>query len=209
MRKIPDTTGLDGYGETPGETGSAPTALTGKAFYQDLIRKANTVPLAYVFKHYGLHLNEINRKTTCPFKTHKGGRESSASFYFYPDTNSYCCYGCRLGSFGCDFVAAMDGITKSQAAYKIISLFNGYVDDDDGLDRNDFTEKLEIMLDFSNAIREFRQSHFDEKSFEFAEHICSVYDTLNMKHKTLNNEALRRVVDELKEKINSYTPCHK
>lgn len=206
MRDLSNTDGLDGYGETPGETGDSSAPLTGKAFYQDLMRRANSVPLIRVFKHYGLHLNEINRKTTCPFKSHKGGRENSGSFYFYPETNSYCCYGCRLGSFGCDFVAAMDGIAKSQAAAKIISLFNEDVDEDGALNHEDFSEKLEIMLDFSNTVREFRQSAFDEKSQAYIEQICSAYDTLNMKHKSLNNEALRRIVDELKEKIISYKP---
>ena len=208
MRDVSNTIGPVGYGETSGEVGNSSTPLTGKAFYQDLIRRANTVPLIKIFKHYKLYLNDINRKTVCPFKSHKGGRESSGSFYFYPDTNSYCCYGCRLGSWGCDFVSAMDGINKSKAAFKIISLFNDDVDEDSGIDIEDLSEKLNIMLDFSSTVREFRQSNFDEKSHIYVEYICSVYDDLNIKFKSLNNEALRRIVDELKTKIESYNPCH-
>jgi hypothetical protein len=204
MCNISDTDGLFGYGETSGEIGNSSETLTGKAFYQDLINRANSVPLSHIFKHYGLFLNESNQKITCPFKSHKGGRESSASFKYYPETNSYCCFGCKLGSRGCDFVAAMDGIIKSKAAAKILLLFNHDADENVSLNKEDFSERLLIMLDFSNSIREFRQSFYDEKAYIYAEYICSVYDNLNIKYESLSNEALKCIVDELKEKIGSY-----
>ena len=50
MRSIPDTTGFNGYGDLPGEVGDSSTALTGKAFYKDLIHKANTVPIIKIFQ---------------------------------------------------------------------------------------------------------------------------------------------------------------
>jgi DNA primase len=210
MHDVSNTTGLDGYDETSGETGNSSDTLTGKAFYQDLIRRANTVPLIYIFKHYGLHINENNRRAICPFKSHKGGRESSGSFWYYPETNTYHCFGCRQGYAGSNFVAIMDGIIISQAAFKIISLFNGDVDVDaaDGLTKEDFSEQLEIMMDFSNTVREFRQSFFDEKSQAFIDEVCSVYDQLNLRHKKITNEALRRTVDQFKKDIIFYTSCH-
>jgi DNA primase len=210
MRNVSNTTGLDSYGETSGEAGDSSGTLTGKAFYQDLIRKANSVPIGLIFKHYGLHLNAYNRKIICPFKSHKGGRESSGSFLLYPETNTYCCFGCKQGSTGCDFVAIMDGVILSKAASKIIGLFNGDIDidADNGLSSEDFSEKLEIMMDFSNTVREFHQSFFDEKSYAFIEEACLVYDRVNLVHKKITNEALRRIVDQLKKEIISYTSCH-
>lgn len=210
MHNVSDTTGPDGYGETSGEDGNSSGTLTGKAFYQDLIRRANTVPLIHIFKYYGLFINESNRRAICPFKSHKGGRESSGSFWFYPETNTYHCFGCRQGCTGSNFVSIMDGIIISQAAFKIIKLFNGDVDVEvtGGLTKEDMSEQLEIMMDFSNTVREFHQSFFDEKSRAHIDEVCSVYDQVNLRHKRMTNEALRRIVDQLKKEITSYTSCH-
>lgn len=207
MRHISDSTGPTGDSETSGETGSITEAFTGKDFYQDLIEKANTVPLQRIFKMYGIRVDEHNTKITCPFKHHKGGRESTPSFYYYPHTNSFCCYGCHTGhkhAHGVEFIAAMEGIKKTTAAYKILELFGSEVDEDNILTREDFSEQLEIMMSLSDSIREFRHNHTDALAFEFIEDKCRVYDDLNSKFKKLDNEALRRIVEEIKEEISSY-----
>lgn len=206
MRNLPDTTGSDGYGETPGETGNSSASSPGKAFYQDLIQKANTVPIIRIFKHYGLRLDDGNRKIICPIPSHKGGRENSASFYYYPHTNTFWCFGCKTGIGCCDLVAAMDGISKAKAAFRILDMYGEEVDEDAIIDRDNFSERLEIMMDFSNTIREFRQSNSDEKSDALIERVCWVYDTANLKHK-LGNDGLRRLVEELKEQIERYKTC--
>ena len=163
--------------------------------------------LSSIFKSYGIRINDNNRRIICPFKKHKGGRESTPSFWYYPETNSFCCFGCRTGgkgSHGCEFLAALEGTTRVKAAYKILSLFSTDVDIDKILDRQDFSERLEIMMDFSNTVREFRQSYLDEKSQTFIEDICSVYDQHNLKHNP-DNVALRRIVEFLKERISAHT----
>ena len=208
MCNLSDTTGSDSDSQVSGEAGDLTNAFTGKDYYQDLIEKADTVPIVQVFKLYGLRIDENNRKVICPFKSHKGGRESTPSFYYYAETNSFRCFGCGTGgksSHGCDFIAAADGVSKVNAAYKILDLFNSYVDTDNICDRENFSERLEIMMDFSNVVREFRHKNLDEKSQEFIEFICSVYDQHNLK-RNLDNEALRRVVARIKGKINLYTP---
>ena len=204
MRPLQNSAGSISSSETPGEAGDFAAPFTGKDYYNDLIDRANSVPLSKIFKHYGLRLDESNRKVVCPFKSHKGGMETTPSFNFYFDTNSYCCYGCRIGSHGCDFVAEMDRITKSAAASKILKIFSADVDDDNVFDRQNFSEKLETMMEFSNIVREFLQANTDQKALTFIEQICLVYDELNLKHKNLSNEALRSVVDQLKEKITNY-----
>lgn len=215
MRSLSSTAGYFGSGETPGEAGDF-TAPSNKSVIQNLIQQANTVPLVTIFKHYGIRLNEHNKKTTCPFRSHKNGRENTPSFYFYPDTNSFRCFGCGIGhkhAHGCEFVSAMDGTTKPTAARKIIELFGSFVDEDLIIETENFSEHLEIMMDFSNTVRVFRQTHSTEHSTLFIEQVCSIYDRLYAKHsnpaknQSLSNEALRRIVEQLKEKINSYTPC--
>lgn len=207
MRDVPDTTGLDGYGETPGETGDSSETLTGKAFYQDLIRRANTVPLSVIFRHYGVRVANTQCTIICPFKSHKGGRENSGSFTYYPHTNSFFCFGCKVGgqhAHACEFMANMESISRAKAAYKILQLFSGDASEGEVLEGESFSERLEIMMDFSTAVRQFRQEHFDEKAFAFIEEICVVYDDVHLRH-TLDNEALRRIVEALKGKIKSYT----
>lgn len=177
---------------------------TRKELYFNLIKKANSVPIIKLFKYYGLALNEYNHKTICPFSFHQGGHERSPSFYFYPKTNGFWCFGCKTGSQCCDLVANLDKISKVEAALKIINLFNDDVDEDAILvDRNDFTEKLKIMLDFSDTVREFRKNNIKAEGYIFIENICQVYDAINLKH-NFDNKALRSVVEQLKEKINCY-----
>lgn len=210
MHDVSNSTGSDGYGEAYGEDGNTATPAARKAFYQDVIRKANTVPLIRIFKHYGVRVSPVQCTIICPFKSHKGGRENSGSFVYYPQTNSFRCYGCKTGgpfAHGVEFIASMDGINKAKAAFKILKLFADDVDEDGELPEGEnFSERLEIMVDFSNTVREFRQSFCDEKSFTFIEEVCAIYDNLQLAHK-LDNEALRRIVGQLKEKISSYKPC--
>lgn len=215
MRKLSDTTGFIGYGETSWETGSPTEAPAGKVLYENVIRKANTVPLSVVFKHYNLYINQYHRVAICPFKFHKGGRESTPSFNYYHDTNSFRCFGCKKGhenAHACEFVAAMEGISKVKAAFRVLELFGDSVGDDDGefFDYTNSEEALEIMIDFSNIVRDFRAMYQDEKSQKFIEGICRLYDELyarqNNKRK-FKNEALRRSVEMLKETISNYKPC--
>lgn len=204
MRKLSNLSGSTSDSKTFGYNRDFTENIDGKKLYQRLIKQADSVPITKLFKYYGFNLNDQNRKIICPFSSHKGGRENSPSFYFYPVTNSFWCFGCKVGTRCCDFVSNMDNISKLTAAKKIIKLFNSDVDEDAVfIDRENFSEKLEIMLDFSNNVRNFRQSNSDVKSLLFIENICMIYDNLNYKHK-LSNEALRLVVNQLKEKINYY-----
>jgi CHC2 zinc finger len=208
MRNIRNNTGYDGYGTLPGETGDSSAPVSGKAFYQNLINKANTVPLTRIFKHYNVRVGSLQSTIICPFKFHKGGRENTGSFTYYPLTNSFHCYGCKTGgpfAHAAEFVAAMDGISKAKAAFKILEFFpKDASDPGEILEGESFSEHLEIMMDLSNSVRDFRQSHFDENSFVYIEYACSVYDRLNLAHKNMSNEAQRRIVGLIKDYIAHY-----
>lgn len=204
MYKLSDSSGSVGDSEVLRYYGDSTEVTTGKKYYQDLIRKADSVPIVKVFRHYRLRLDDSNRKIICPFSNHKGGRENSPSLYFYPNTNSFWCFGCKTGTRCCDFVSNVDKISRVKAAFKILDLFKNEVYEDAiFIDRESFSEKLEIMLIFSGKIREFRRINNDDKSLQFIEELCMVYDAINSKH-SLNNEALRSVVDQLNEKIINY-----
>jgi len=205
MRNLSDTTGSFGYGEIPGEDGDIATSSTGKD-YKDIIRRANCVLITKVFSHYGLRLDSGNRKAVCPFPHHKNGRETSASFCYYPETNTYCCFGCHAGCSPCDFVANMERISKVAAAYKILDLLIDDLFDTGEFEIQNSSERLEIMLDFSDTVRNFRQINIDNNAFVFIEEICRAFDNICFKHK-LDNKALCIFVHKLKERISSYIPC--
>lgn len=205
MRKISSTSRPNSSSESSGQSRDITTPFAGEG-YQNIVEQANTVSIKKIFAMYGIKLDNINRKTICPFKSHKGGRESTASFYYYPDTNTYYCYGCRQGSKPTDFVVYMDTCNKVTAAKKILEHF--YLDSDDLylVDRQDFSERMEIMMKYSNAVRNFHLNFSDDKSFIFIEEVCQVFDKLNDKH-NLDNDALKSVVSQLIEEINNYNIC--
>lgn len=203
MRNLQSSDGSFGYGETSGEDGDTESSSSSKDYNKNLILKANTVPLIKIFKHYGIRLDDNSRKIICPFPSHKGGREMTPSFYYYANTNTFWCFGCKVGVYGCDFVSAMDNINKYYAANKILDLFNDDSDDDNILDKENFSEKLEIMMSFSNFIRKFIENNSDDKSIDFIERICRVYDSMNLKH-NLSNEALLAMINQLKDTIVNY-----
>jgi hypothetical protein len=202
MREISNTNGSISDGKTSGENRDFTAPFAGEG-YQNIVEQANSVSIKKIFNVYGVRLDELNRKTTCPFKSHKGGRESTASFYYYPDTNTYFCYGCRQGSKPTDFVMHMDRSNKITAAKKILENFYSNDDGVYNLDNQNFSERLEILMEFSNAVRNFHINFTDEESFYFIEEKCRVFDTINLKH-DLNNDALKSVVIQLVEIINNY-----
>ena len=203
MRDISNVTGPIDYGEEPGETGSSSTAP--KKPDQELIRRSNAVPIIQLFKMYKVRLDQFNRRTTCPFKGHKNGQESTPSFWYYPDTNSFNCYGCHHGGGPADFVMHADGVDKIKAAAKILELFEKEVDEDLLFEGQNVLERTEIMADFSKSVLEFRQDHDDDHAFQFIEYVCWVYDRMNLIH-TQDNDALRGLNVRLIDWIQEYKP---
>ena len=85
------------------------------------IKRANTINLAQVFKYYGVDINEFNKKICCPFKFHK---DNSPSFYYYPETNSFNCFGCKSAGNPVNFVSLIEDINKLEAANKLLNNFD-------------------------------------------------------------------------------------
>lgn len=185
----------------------------GNAFTNDTdqiklkILEANSVNILNLFKSYGVRIDEANHKTTCPFPFHKGGRESTASFYFYPKTNTFWCFGCKTGTSCSDFVAAMEGINKYNAAIKILNNFNANNNLINHCENDEYIEKFLTNKLFSSQVREFLTSYNDENSYIFIEEITQTFDKLIDKYPNLSNEALKSVIDKLNLKIKEYNSC--
>lgn len=211
MRRISSASRSNSSSQASNEAGSIADAFTGKDYYQDLIDLANTIPLSTIFKRYNIYCNESACYIRCPFKSHKGGREGTASFKYYHETDSFCCFGCHVGgpfAHAAHFVASMEGISTVKAAHRIIELYRDELGDvnDEHLTQDDHGERLKIMLDFSSTVREFHQTYSSEDARVYIELVCKAYDSLSMRHKHYNNEALARIVEQLKERISLYKP---
>jgi hypothetical protein len=202
---ISNSTGPVGYGETQWEDGSLAASSTGEDLVKDLIFHANTVSIVSILNHYGLHVLDYKSKLICPFKSHKNGHENTASFWYYPDNNSFHCFGCNRGSKPVDFVMEMDQCNAEAAVSKILKVFANEVDEESLIDITNPSEKLEIMMKFSNKVFEFRQSHNDKHALEFIEYISWVYDQSNNNH-IHNNESLNSLVIRCIEYIEIYNP---
>jgi hypothetical protein len=204
MHALPDKSGFDSDDETRSEAGDPGASASTKLFYKNLIRKANTVPLPLILKQYGYFIDAQNRKLICPFPKHKNGRENTPSFQYWPDTNTFFCFGCRAGSKTTDFVVNKEGITAVKAATKILELYGAEASSDDvGLNQTiNYSERLEILMEFSNFIREALQNNLQNpKEFTYIENMIAFsFDKMNELH-SVDNEALRRFMIELKSRI--------
>lgn len=208
MRHLSSEARSNSNSSAPSETGGFGEPFAGEDHYQELIDLANTVPLVKIFARYNIRCNEFNYMIRCPLKSHKGGKENSGSFKYYHETNSFHCFGCHVGhssAHASHFVAAMESVPLHKAAQKIIDIFkNDLGDVDDSLVSVDYNEQLKIMLDFSETVREFYQTYASEEARVYVDGACLAYDTLSLKHENLDNEALKNMVEDIKDYIKSY-----
>lgn len=190
-------------GKTSGQDGNLAEASSGKKHFKDLILKANTVPLTKLFKHYNIQISEYSKKCTCPFPNHNSGQERTPSFWWYPNTNTFWCFGCKTGITCCDFVAAMDCSNRIKAAIKILKLFHNDIDAGNIVEQENIEVRTNILMKFSSNIRNFRKVYMDERSSIFIDDICKIFDKINEKY-SLSNEALNSITEQLLFKIESY-----
>lgn len=202
MCNISDTTRPVSHGETSWETGDTATPNSRNEQRQAIIKDADSVPLPLIFKFYNLRIDDQNNKVKCPFKHHNGGKERTPSMVYYPATNSFWCFGCHTGRGTSDFVANMDGTNKFKAALKIIDIFHEDIESGN-VETDDFAERLDLMISFSNMIREFRNTHFTKESYDYIENICKIYDSLILK-KGINNESLKHINEKIQPAIVKY-----
>lgn len=205
MRNVSDSKRSISDSEASGEIRNFTDSFEGKDRFKNLIFKANKISFINIFNFYKLNLSNYNKKITCPFLSHKGGKERTASFYFYPETNTFYCHGCKKGTYPVDFVSEMDHLNKNDAALKIFSLFKDYIPNTDHIE-NEYSssEKINILMEFSSTIRDFHQNHLSAKAFAYIERVSEIFDHFNSKE-DLSLDALDKIISCLKDKISSYT----
>jgi DNA primase len=150
---------------------------------QTRISQANSCNLENIFKSYKLNINKYNTKSVCPFKSHKGGRENSASFYFYPNTNSYWCFGCKQGTSPIDFVKNYEEINFYEAVEKILNSNFSFIE------KKEYIDSFDLKLKFAELI-------YSTKNYE----VMKTYDDLISKH-NLDEESIVLVLNKLIKKM--------
>jgi DNA primase len=204
MQPIQNPTGSDSGPQASNNFGFTESAPRTKEYYQDLIARANQICLKTIFKSYGVFLDEYNKKCCCPFPFHT---DKSPSFNYYPDTNTFVCYGCNTRGKAVNFVVAMEKIKVSQAAHKIIEYFSDENTEYDFKNQKNinYQQRLLTLASFSNEVRNFIQANLnDNKAMNFIDKICASFDKLNTKY-IPDNEALEALVQKHKIKIDNYT----
>lgn len=204
MHTLSNQTRRDSQSTARSQTGSLQSSIEAQQFsIKDLIRKANLIPLPLLLLHYGLKIDEFNRKLICPFPTHQNGHESTPSFNFYPETNSFWCFGCKTGQRAVDFVIHKENISPYQAAKKILELWGSEIFFNELVleQAPNYQERLEILLEFSSHIRERMQTaNGNKEEIDCIEQITFSFDRMNEKY-SLDNAKLQQLVNELKGRL--------
>lgn len=166
---------------------------------QNLIKikyhKANSLDILPIFKAYGIDIGQHIKKICCPLPQHKDG---TASFYYYSQTNSFFCYGCKVGGGPVELVSSILDIPKPEASEIILSSFSGNANMQIAIIK-DFAYRQETILNFSNYIRDIRNQ--DSSTSKTLDEICLIFDTLMSKH-SLDNDGVKSLIKKLKVKIN-------
>lgn len=166
-----------------------------------LIAQANSVELVKLFKQYNVNIDEYSRKCICPFPGH--ANERTGSFYYYKDTNSFFCFGCKNGGGPVNFVSTIDGISKFDAATRITSRFQ--VDTAiTAQTQVDFIDRQQILLGFSEMMRNFIFDNLDDKhALDYVEKVGLIFDTINARH-NLDNAGIKSLIGKLRLKLGQY-----
>ena len=136
-----------------------------------LIQTANKKKkLFIVLRQYGIEpvrsnqYSEWSNSIICPFPSHKGGNERSASFGYNFVKDTFHCFGCNMSGGAVEFISLKEGLSRNSVAEQILYELGGYdLEDDDILE--DENPKIEKSLyDFSNYILLLYQKHKRDKN---------------------------------------------
>jgi hypothetical protein len=161
------------------------------------IRLANTVSIVNIFQHYDIHLDQHTKKVCCPLPLHN---ERSASFYYYPNTNSFFCFGCKQGGGPVELVSQMNGCAKDNAARHILSQFESEVRVGEISECDDYKDRQLLLIKFAKIIHSYLHANINEEAFDRANKIAYIFDELNNRN-NISNEGLMQLIEKLERKL--------
>lgn len=202
MQSLHDKSGSDGESTPSGKGGGFTDPSGRKVDLRSIVAQANTIPLTTILASYGQRVDEYNRRIRCPF--HKGGGERTPSFWVYPDTNTFHCFGCKVSGRPVEYVGIAESMNKLEAAFHIIEKWGCHINSANVVieQRNSYSEKA--LLEFSDYIRNFiRKNEASPEALQYVENLCYSFDKMNQKY-DLNNEGLSALIDKIKSRLEIY-----
>jgi hypothetical protein len=182
------------------EDGYSTKLNAGQIAYINLIEKANSVTLQSVFDLCKIEINQENNKIRCPLPNH--ARDNTPSFFYYHDTNTFYCFGCKTGRLPVDFLANYKNISKQEAARLILSKIDSLANDTPKQSIDDYLKKKEILIEFSNMIRSVRSNNInDPKILDYVDKLCFSLDKLIDKYKNIDSCALSSIIEKINSRI--------
>lgn len=182
------------------EDGCSPKYNAGQAAYIKLIENANEVSLQSVFDMCKININQDNNKIRCPLPNH--ARDNTPSFFYYKDTNTFYCFGCKTGRLPVDFLANYRNISKQEAAKQILSKLDVPVNAAPKPSIDDYLKKKEALIEFSNMIRIVRLENIDDsKKIEYVDKLLFTLDKLIDKYKNIDYHTLYSIIEKINDRI--------
>jgi hypothetical protein len=144
-------------------------------------------------------------KRTCPFPDHN---DKTPSFHYNTLEDRFYCFGCKRGGQAVQFLSYYKNISKISAA-ELLSESLGSVEDVCIDLENETKDNIdEILLEFSDVVREFIKKHKSYAAMMFAEKVTWGLDLYLLKHvsrASIDESNLVARLKLLKEKIDGYT----
>lgn len=153
-----------------------------------ILQAANEiVSLSSVLTKYGIkfeHQNEAwSNKISCPFSSHKAGREKTGSFNYNFKQDLFHCFGCGKSGRAVEFLAFKKGVDKYIIAQQIIKDAGGYIPK-------------------NIIIEESIDPKVDRLLYEFSEFIYSIMDNAPL-------EQIDKVTEWIDIYLSKYAPKRK
>lgn len=176
------------------------------------IKAANRkVRLIDILRHYGFKIEKNHQRPNwsnnirCPLPSHKGAKERTPSFGYNFISDHCHCMGCGFTGRAVEFIAAMEGVTRTEVAEKILAQYGEDVSSDDFQDYED--DISPILNEGSKFIQECVQKHKDNpKAMAYIDKLIwwlDFYLTQKAPTKSISAEELKHRINRVRELLDN------
>lgn len=128
------------------------------------IKAANRkIRLLDVLRHYGFRIEKNPQRPTwsnnftCPFPSHKGSKERTASFGYCFVSDHFCCLGCNKSGRAVEFISLYEQLPRAVVADRILAQYGEDVSIDEFQEFQD--DITPVLLEGSKYLQTLIQKH--------------------------------------------------
>ena len=208
MCKISDSSRQNSRESCISKTGSSREFSEG----YNIINKANSrIKLLDVLRHYRIKIVKNHQRSdwsyniTCPFPSHKKGKETDASFGYCFPTDRFYCFGCQSSGRAVEFISLYEQISKIIVAERILSQYSS--DDFCANGADDYSQSSDnltpVLLEGSVFLQKLIQKNKDKP--EVLNQIDKLiwwldfYLAAKISSKTIDKKELQYRINRMKE----------